>query len=72
MIMLGRCRQGVVQEIRPGILHLMREAAGDKDDGVVAVAKLALRLDPEPLRPSDLDKIFREPGARDLLGAFDG
>jgi hypothetical protein len=50
----------------------MREATGDKDDGVVVVAKLALCLEPEPLRPSDLDKIFRESGACDLLGAFDG
>jgi hypothetical protein len=69
---LGRCQQGVVQETRPRVFHVMRDAAGDKDDGVIAVAKLALGLEPEPLRPRDLDKIFRESSARDLLGALDG
>ena len=50
----------------------MREAAGDEADRVFAVAKLALGLDAEPLRPGDRDEILRKPGARDLLGAFNG
>jgi len=50
----------------------MRETAGDRDEGVVAVAKLAIGLDPKPLRRANLDKIVGESGSRDLLGAFDG
>src|SRR4051812_6396470 len=61
-----------MQQVRPAVLHHVRETAGYEDDRIVAVAKLAIGLDAEPLRPGDRDKILRKPDARNLLGTFNG
>ncbi len=35
---VGRRLQSLEEQIRPSVLHVIREAAGNKDNGVVAVA----------------------------------
>src|SRR5262249_15010615 len=57
---VGRCAQGVAEQIRPGAFDIMRETANHQDNSVVAAAKDTLSLDAEPLRPCDANEIRRE------------
>jgi hypothetical protein len=68
---VGRRDQGVADQLRPGVLDIMRQATDHQDNSVVAAAKDTLGLDAEPLLPCDGDEIRREALARNLPIAFD-
>ena len=68
---VGRCGQGVADQVRPGVFDTMRQTSDHQDNSVVAAAKDTLGLDAEPLLPCDGDEIRREARACNLPIAFD-